>query len=168
MVDLMHESYCTSKVLSKTPDPFQMANRAQHAAVVIFFCTIKELLLERFLSAFIIWFAMPTSLREQIEKEYDTHSRRLNKLFPALTANKWLDVISSLHSDGNDFVALNKFFEQASKERNNLVHEGDHFGMDETMALDCVHNLIPTLDLFVALNNLFIHQRRESLNMLRK
>jgi hypothetical protein len=164
MIDLMHESYRTGIKLPETSPVFGVTpKQAQNASVVIFFCTIRELLLERFLSSFIRWFALPVSLIKRVESDYDTHERRLNKLFPALTGQKWIEVISSLKSKETDFVALDLFLKRAATERNNLLHEGDHFGMDDTITKECIVNLFSLVDLFVALNNLYIHQMRNRL-----
>jgi RNA polymerase subunit RPABC4/transcription elongation factor Spt4 len=158
VIDLMQEAYRTSLVI---PDASLIlgisAKSAQNASVVIFFCTIKELLLERFLSNLLRCFSMPTSLIRKIETDHNIHSKRLNKLFPALIGQNWQDVIASLSSSEHDYVSLNIFIERVVKERNNLLHEGDHFGMDNDIAKECLDNFVPMLDLFVLLHNCYTH-----------
>ena len=88
----------------------------------------------------------------------DTHSDRLFKLFPALTGVKWEETLRMLPSrQGCDWLALNQFLKDVSEKRNKFMHDGLFFKAGRSDADGCITNLIPLLELFIELNNKFVH-----------
>ena len=127
-------------------------------AVVIFFCILKEVLLERFLSTLMTILKLPDNIIFRLNKDNDSHFRRLNQLFPSLTQSKWSEAIERFPSDkSNAFVDLDNLLVRATDARNNFIHEALHGAITPQLAEDCF-NAVPTLlDCHMHLNNTFIH-----------
>jgi hypothetical protein len=137
----------------------QYENIQSHSAsVLIFFCTIRELLLSQFITNMMAALKLPKAIQERLNADSDTHSDRLFKLFPSLTDSKWEDVLKNLPSQNNyDWLKLNQFLKEAAEARNSFLHEGDFFAVYKNIAKECVENLFPLMELFVELNNKYVH-----------
>ena len=158
MIDLLQEAYLAIPEQSKE-DPEQLERVHSHSAsVLIFYCIIRELLLIRFTTALMVALKLPRSVQERLQADSDTHTTRLFKLFPALTGIKWEEALKGLSStSGHDWLALNQFLKDVAAKRNNFMHDGLFFKAGRKDADDCISNLFPLLELFIELNNRFIH-----------
>ncbi len=158
MIDLLQEAYRAIPKQSKD-DPDQLEGVDSHSAsVLIFYCIIRELLLIRFTTALMVALDLPLSVQERLQADSDTHTARLFKLFPALTGIKWEEALKALPSrGGQDWLALNQFLKEVSEKRNKFMHDGLFFKAGRNDADDCIKNLFPLLELFIELNNVFVH-----------
>jgi hypothetical protein len=132
--------------------------RAHAASVLIFFCIIKELLLERFLYNRMEAMELPSGVIKQLSNDNDTHSLRLKKLFPALIDCDWTEALKVIDpEDKKAYPDLNNRLKEITGHRNNFIHEGKDWVMDKSVAEQCLVDLFPLLELFVELNNKYVH-----------
>jgi len=161
MIDLMQDSYitATSLVPASKDEPIP-AEQARLASVVVYFCTVKELMLHRFLSHLLDQFPLPVSFLEHWDKHYFTYSQRREKLLPALLGVNWEKLLTTLTAPNHDFPAMSAFLKKATDARDNLLHEGDHFDIDPNHARGCLENLFPLMEFYALLHNKYVHERR--------
>jgi hypothetical protein len=158
MLDLLQEAYrAIPPPDDKSRDHLQRVT-AYSASVLVFYCTIRERLLIRFIYALMTAMRLPVSLCRRLDADNDSHAQRLFNLFPALTGMKWEQALNRIPTkDGVDWLELNQSLGLVSNERNAFLHEGQFTkGRSET-ASECVKNIFPLLELFIELNNLFVH-----------
>jgi hypothetical protein len=163
VIDIMEESYSRGHLENSaliTP------SQAQNASVVVYFCTIKEVLLHRFLDHFLREFALPVSFLDQWDDHFFTYRQRREKLLPSLIGVPWNEAISQLQQAEHDFKSVSAFLKRATDARDLLLHEADHVEIDENIARECFVNLQPLLELYVALHNKYVHPLR--MNNVRK
>jgi hypothetical protein len=158
MIDLLQEAFRAIPEPSSDKDDQLEREHSHGAAVLIYYCIIRELLLIRFSKAMMVGLNLPLPVQERMDADNDTHTARLFKLFPALTGVKWDEALKTLPSPkGYDWLALNQYLETVSKERNKFMHDGMFYKGGRTEAEECVKNLFPLLELFIELNNKFVH-----------
>jgi hypothetical protein len=125
-----------------------------HLAVIIFFVTFFDLLLEHFLRQKMIVAKLPFEIQDRLLDDSRYTPRRINRLFPTLTGTKWSAAVSVMRSraelDYEDSVA---FYDRAREIRNRLVHEGAQWIVPEEMPKQCIEHLNSLVNLFVALHN---------------
>jgi hypothetical protein len=127
-------------------------------AVVVFFCILKEVLLERFLLNFMHVLNLPEGVMTRMESDNDSHRRRLENLFPSLTGQKWKDVLSKLPSnDPKKYNILDELLLRATKARNELLHEANHHSITSKLAEECFNAIPVLLDCYKHLNNIYVH-----------
>lgn len=159
IVDLLQEAYCAigTPPTSRFDYPME-SERAHTASVVIFFCTLAELLLERLLSYRMEAMGLPAGVVKQLTFDNDTHSLRLTKLFPSLIGERWLQVLERIDPDKKkQYILLSSTVKEITKKRNGFVHAGNDWDMRKDIAELCLKSLFPMLDLFVELNNALVH-----------
>jgi hypothetical protein len=159
IVDLMQEAYCAiPKPPEKNLFSYSPSERAHAAAVVVFFCTLKELLLERFLNMIMEAQSLPDRVQDRLNSDNRSHSQRLLKLFPSLVGDSWPNVLQSLQSTSTEKLnELDAFLAKISEVRNTFIHEGLDYRIDSAQALKCLQNILPMLALFVLMHNKFVH-----------
>ena len=129
-----------------------------HIAAVLFFCTLRELLLN-WLIEHICWAQkVPIPIRERLLADNNSHTRRQNAVLPSLTGKKWKVLIAQeTKASGVDYGALNNILEQAITARNKFMHEGKHWGIDRALAQACADAIPTLLEFYVALHNRYVH-----------
>jgi len=163
MVDLMQDSYITATTLQPESPNFTVpVEQARLASVVVYFCTVKELLLHRFISHFLAEFPLPVSFLESWDNHYFTDSQRREELLPSLVGMSWDKLSDSLSDPQNQFKTMSAFLKKASVSRNNLLHEGNSFDIDPYLAKACLENFLPLMEFYARLNNKYVHELRMS------
>ena len=157
IIELVQESFCAipeaTKKLGRYPvEPV----RAHTGATIVFFCTLKELLLDRFLDSLAHVQGLSQAVIDRLQADNDSHSRRLTRLFPALVGVSWEDALQTLDPhDRGKYDDLNAFLKNITDERNLFL--GADWNLSKPLADDCIRSLFPVLNLFVALHNKYIH-----------
>jgi hypothetical protein len=158
MLDLIQEAYRAIPPTNAGSDDDLERVTSHSASVLIFYCTLRELLLIRFVTALMIGMRLPITVSRRLDADSDSHSQRLFKLFPALTGMTWEEALDSLPVlDGVNWGQLNEFLGIVSDKRNAFLHEGQFAKGRRDTAIDCVTNIFPLLELFIQLNNVFVH-----------
>lgn len=159
LIDLMQESF-HSKPWKKSGNNEMRENgeRAHWVSVVLFFCTLKEVLLYRLIHFLLLAQKVPKGVYNRLLEDNKFHSDRINKLFPSLTGKKWKKAIKELDIDGRiSYDDLNILLEKTTKSRNLFLHEGNELVIDKAMAENCMRNISALLNLFVELHNRYVY-----------
>ena len=154
-MDLMQEFYHARPQKVKESVLFQYAHgNNHHLAVVIFFCTFFDLLLEHFLRQKMIAGKLPFEIQDRLLEDNRYTPQRIDRLFPTLTGTKWPAAVSLMRSRVElDYEGSVAFYNQVREIRNRLIHEGAQWIMPAEMPQQCIENLHPLVSLFVALHN---------------
>jgi hypothetical protein len=157
LIDLIQEAFHTKPW--KTPEFEHVNNNAHSLSVLIFFCTLREILLERIIYNLMNLHEIPKCDRDRLLSENRMFSAKRDKLFPNLLGMKnWKEAIKTLQGKtGNDYKEINAFLKAASDMRNDILHEGDKWSFEEHMKYDCLENIPALLGLYVDFHNAFIH-----------
>jgi len=154
LIDLMQESFHSKPwkaMRDKEIEP-------HYVSVVTFFCTLKEILLYRFINRLLSAQKLPERVCERLLEDNNSHLHRMNKLFPSLTGKGWRTAIKELDKKSKiRYGDLSDFLKEVTDARNQFLHEGDIFGIDKAMVENCIRNIEPLLNLFVELHNQYIY-----------
>jgi len=154
VVNLMQESY---KITHERKQEVFFKLDTHYVSIVIFFCTLKEMLLTRFLENLLDAENIPPRVRKRLMDDNRFYIQQLEKLFPSLTGKTWSKTISELSKEtGIDFVSLNPFLEEASNKRNTFIHRGNKWKITEQLAKDCILKSKTLLELYMMLHNKYI------------
>ena len=158
LVDLMQDLFH-----ARTPDGRDLEGNerslaGQHRfAVIIFFCTLWETLLQNFLEECMDNKALPGEIQERLLLDHQADSRRRDILFPLLTGTKWNDALQRLSSEcAYDHRPVFEFYTVLAKERNQLLHRGHVYSVPKERPRECLLHLHSCLQLFVDLHNAFV------------
>jgi len=91
LIDLMQEFYqLTHGANVGSAQISKIQNQSNHQlAVVIFFCTLIEVLLQHFLERCMSRMGLPHKIQERLLKDNISVNRRFRKLFPTLIGAEW-------------------------------------------------------------------------------
>lgn len=159
IIGLIQEAFCAIPEAPKNVWEYpEESERAHSGATIVFFCTLKELLLERFLDHYAYALKLPKGVIKRLQEDNDSHSRRLNNLFPSLIGLTWEKAIAAIDPSGEKrYADLSTFLKDVSDKRNRLLHVGADWDMTKPMAETCIRYLFPLLELYVQLHNSFVH-----------
>jgi hypothetical protein len=156
LIDLMQEFY-------HTPPPGPMnetfpPEQNHKLAVVIFFCTLGEVLLQHFLEEGLYKLRIPYDVQSRLLEDHLFVKQRVDKVFPLVTGNKkWKASVKMLSKRGSmDYTETVAFYETAADKRNLFLHRGNKWAIADEMPEQCMQHIQPLLYLFVDLHNEFI------------
>jgi hypothetical protein len=131
--------------------------RNHSLAVIVFFCTLGEVLLGNFWTWHMTKKGQSSRDTEKQLKNL-SKSKLVKKLFPQVTGGvQWLKALGEISIDsGVDYLDLNGFYMRASVMRNDLLHGGRRRTDPEDMSKECIRRVKSMLDMFVALHNKYI------------
>jgi hypothetical protein len=88
----------------------------------------------------------------------NSHSKRLENLFPSLVGIKWKEAISELSKTSTlDYRKLDRSITEIVRWRNTFLHQGYKVAIKAEMAEGCMRNIWPLLNLYVELHNRFVY-----------
>ncbi len=152
MIDLMQEYYHT-----ESSPPFKDSD-SHKVAIIIFFCTLAEILMEWFLIHLMNAKKLTVEKQDEMLEENKYLKQRVKKLFPYLTGDKWQDVVKKL-SDGVelDYQDTIEFCRSVNEARNVFIHKGNIYTIKPDMPQECLENIWPLINLFVSMHNHYVH-----------
>jgi hypothetical protein len=123
-------------------------------AILVFFCTLGEILLQQFLERCMLRLNLPTQIQKRLLQDNLFPPQRIERLFPILTGASWKQAVSaaSKHAETN-FQSTVIFYKEASEGRNLLLHLGNKWAVPTDMARKCFDQIAPLIKLFVELHN---------------
>lgn len=126
-------------------------------AVVVFFVTLREVLLENLLYDLMIAQDLPANVCKRLFADSPMHRQRLDKLFPSLAGVTWKTAINTVNKKCElDYVELDSFLKKIVDARNKFLHKGSKYAITEKMAEECLRNTWPLLNLHVYLHNEYV------------
>jgi len=149
LIDLMLEFYYLKKDTEKT----STLNGNHRLAVVIFFCTLGEVLLDGFLRESMDKVSIQDKLQEKLFNDNKSIQQKLD-LFKALTGVDFKEEAAYLSLDCElDYSKVLVFHKSVKDARNSFLHTGYKNMIDIKMPEKCLSNVWPLLNFFVALHN---------------
>ena len=134
------------------------ASQIHNVSIVIFFCTVREALLNWFIKQLSRAQKIPKPIYARLLADNDLHSKRQNMLLPSLTGKKWKALVAEESvSSGINYHALNSLIKRSVDARNSLVHEGRPWQIDDALAMECVNQFPAMLSFYIALHNRYVH-----------
>lgn len=159
LIDLMQEFYHLKQESDMDSDKGpSISNGGNHQlAVVIFFCTLVEVLLHYFLERRMSKIGLSREIQERLLNDNIFIKQRVQKLFPAITSAKWKETVKMLSRRVElDYVEAVEFYEHAAEKRNLFLHRGNKWIIPKDMPEKCLRQIWPILNLFVSLHNNFV------------
>lgn len=156
LIDLMQEMY---RLGSSTTDDQQ--TRSHHLAIVVFFCSLTEVILQHFFMECMFDQAIPDPVQDRLLNDHLGVRDRVDTLFPTIAGMKFKEAIKHLSTaQGVDHGDIAKFCAATAKKRNLFLHNGAKWVIPANLAEECI-DLVPALiNLFVALHNEFARKNR--------
>jgi hypothetical protein len=131
---------------------------ANNISVVIFFCVLREALLENLIMELFVIHQIPQGVRERLLADNRLHSQKQNKLFKSLTGVTWKEAISAVDEHAQlDYSQLDEFVKQAVDHRNRFIHRGSQWSIDRSLSQSCLENAWGLVNLYVSLHNTYVH-----------
>lgn len=159
LLDLLENFYFEPSIpnKSKTPRPVNEIKK-QDLAILIFFCSLVEVLLYHFLVVCMNKKKIPVEIQERMLNDNVTDKQRVEKLFPVLTGDKWKNAMRKITNRSKiNYTETVKFYtDTAAPLRNNLLHQGDKRAIPKAIAENCIKYAQKFIYLFVELNNRYI------------
>lgn len=157
LINLMQEAY-HSEPNENLVDEYSAGKESHQISTVLFFCTLRESLLDNFLYKLCIAQELPAGVVDRLFSDNKFHMQKQNNLFPSLTGDKWkkaVDILNAQHVI--DYVELDDFLVEAVNARNKFVHRGSKYNITQEMTESCIKNISPLINLYVGFHNNYIH-----------
>jgi hypothetical protein len=137
--------------------PTQNITENNQLSIIVFYCTLGEILLQQFLERFMNFQMIPIKIQSRLLQDNLYAKQRIDNLFPALAGTSWKEVIRKLDKTPNkDHQSVVKFYLEVNEKRNQLLHLGNKWDIPSDMAHNCVENIAPLIQLFIDLHNVYI------------
>jgi hypothetical protein len=158
LLQLMHEYYHLERSDSDIMRKIKSRGKHNHKlAVIIFFCTLSEVLLYNFLKQYMIYNKIPNKIQERLLNDNLYPKQRIEKLFPSLINVKWKTALKKISMDSKyNYQDIFGFYLRVSHERNDFLHKGNKFNITDDMITNCMIMTPGLVQLFVDLHNLYI------------
>lgn len=153
----MQEFYHAKYEISDENDLFKLKDTDNaKLAVVIFFVSLREVCMDNFLDGLAYAYNLPANVHERLFADSPTYSRKMNKLFPSLVGLSWKKAIDEINNEDQiDYIEIDQFIKKVADARNNFLHQGIKWAIGDDMPKNCIKNIWPLLNLYVALHNKF-------------
>jgi len=143
-----------------TPGKHDLYSVGSHKlAVVVFFCTLVETLLENILRERMCAQKIHGQVQERLLSDNLTSKQRTNKLFPALFNNTWKEAVAKAAraQPKMDYPGTLDYFLKVVKARNRFLHPpGSKWAIGLDMPRQCLRRIPSLLGLFVWLHNHYV------------
>lgn len=153
LVDLMQQTYHSSGPV----DTIISGPQAQNIGTIIFFCTLREALLNHFLLKLLLAQRVPARVIEKLFDDNKLANQKFNSLFPAVTGNSWKVAVQEASKyDDTNYNEISDLMREAADIRNKFMHEGMGWAATREVATNCINALFCLFSLFVALHNIYV------------
>lgn len=161
LIDLIGSLYRPKQKPTSESRVTPQQNEHDQAAIVVFFCSLGEVLLDQFLKELMLKAELPQKIQDRLFEDNLFIKQKVEKLFPALTGVKWIKAVEMLNERVNrHYIETHKFYEHMSKLRNKFIHKGMISSIHERMPEQCIRHIWLLLNLFVNLHNEYVASRQ--------
>jgi hypothetical protein len=138
--------------------PYEWGEAHGVVAVVLYFCTLREVLMTNLLDALCDAHQIPDQIADKLMKDHRLYMQKQGDLLPVLVGVKWKAMLRALGDSGHaGLEELDALVESAAKARNEFIHEGRQgASLSRAMATQCVDAGPALLRLYTALNNAYV------------
>lgn len=156
LINLMQESFHQKPRLTRGGRALAKDD-AHRLAVVIYFCTLGEVLLDHFLREVMHALQIPAGAQERILSDNLFSRERVEKVFPSLVGEKWKTVIKELSVKSKlDYEKTVKFYLEVVNARNLFLHRESKWAVPKDMPEGCMEEIWPLMNLYVVLHNRYV------------
>jgi hypothetical protein len=157
LVNLMQIAYHSPRNEALSTEHFD-SREAQNAAILIFFCTLQEALLENLLLELCRAQQLSNAVTERLLSDNWRLGDRQGKLWFALTGEKWKTAIERANvGEEIKYADVNQVCTDVLEKRNRFVHTGASYIATRELADKCVTSIWGVISMYVALHNAFVH-----------
>lgn len=157
LIDLIQESYHSITSKQKTEKLYE-GEGPHDISVVIFFCTLREALLDNLIINLMRAQNLSVGVSERLLSDNKFHIQKQDKLFKSLTGVKWNEAIDYLNENGNlDYKEIDKFIVSVVIARNSFIHEGFKWSIDRELSTNCIKNLQGLINIYAEMHNNYVH-----------
>jgi hypothetical protein len=126
-------------------------------AILVFFCTLGEILLQHYLERCMLRLGLPVEIQERLLQDNLFPKQRIKRLFPILTGATWQVAVKAASKSANsEFENTVDFYLEATEKRNQLLHVGNKWLITPDMAVKCFDQMDSLIRLFVELHNIYL------------
>lgn len=152
LVDLVQQAYHSYAPVGPIAGP-----QAHTIGPVLFFCTLREGLLNHLLLALLRAENTRPALIEKLLSDNKLPSQKFSGLFEAAMGRSWMDAVKDASTaDAESYASVSELMQKAAQARNLFVHEGVGWTVTREFATECVNGMPMLFKLFVALHNLYV------------
>jgi len=156
LIDLIQESHLSANTSVKAEKLYK-GEGAHDISVIIFFCTLRESLLENLIIRLMTALNLPDLVMDRLINDNKFHIQKQDKLFRSLTRDKWSEAIAKINASADlDYKELDKFVAHCVKVRNGFIHSGSKWSINSELREACVNNIWGLINIYVALHNLYV------------
>ena len=149
LVNLVQQAYH-----SKSPTGHSSAPQGQDVGTVLFYCSLREALLNNFIVTNLRTRNIDEALISKMLDDNKLASQKFGGLFTSVIGTKWKDAISDLsRTRAKDYMAVSELMQDAAELRNEFLHEGDAWRINRDFAKRCVDSLGQLVSMFAELHN---------------
>jgi hypothetical protein len=153
LVDLMQQAYH-----SRSPNGPLDGPQGRDVGTILYFCTLREALLNHFLVQMLRAQKVPASLIERLLDDNRLASQKFGNLFASVVGQKWDNAVDQASRRmATNFSPVSHLMRRAAEIRNRFLHEGSAWTVTRDLSTECMNSASLMVQLFVAFHNEFIH-----------
>lgn len=154
LVDLVQQAFHSESPVGPISGP-----QVSGVGTVLFFCSLREALLNWFVRGHLQSEKVPDRLIERLFDDNKLARQKFGPLFQSVVGDKWTDaIVKASARDGRDYLPISTLMLQAAEVRNEFLHNGHGWRADEPFARSCLNAVPSLIQLFCALHNTYIHK----------
>ena len=154
LVDLVQQAYHSRTALGPPDDSPQ----ASGVGTVLFFCSLREALLNWFIGGHLNAQRIPEGLHRRLLLDNKLASQKFGPLFESVTGDKWaVGVAKASAAQSAHFTHVSELMKRAAEVRNDFMHDGRGWNADNALATECVNAMPDLVSLFCGLHNIYVH-----------
>ena len=149
LVDLMQQSFHSTSPTGPLDAP-----QGRDVGPVLYFCTLREALMNTFLVNHLRAQNLPQSIIEKLLDDNRLAHQKFGGLFKAVVGAPWGEAVEAASERaGRDFSGVADLMKEAAERRNEFLHSGRAWSFDRDFAARCVDSTGDLTGLFVELHN---------------
>lgn len=150
LVDLIQQSYHSQSPVGRLAGP-----NGQDVGTVLYFCTLREALLNHFIIETLKSQKIPKLIIEKLLDDNKMAGQKFGGLFSSIVGERWSEAVNRMSSNEIKFETTSDLMRRASELRNKFLHEGSAWEITRQFSTDCINAIPNMVELFVALHNEF-------------
>lgn len=152
LVDLVQQSYHSNAPVGPISGP-----QTSIVGPILFFCTLREALLNHFLLTLLRARKVPDSIIEKLLDDNRLASQKFKGLFSVAVGKSWNEVVIEVSTFvGRDLQPISDLMLKMANIRNKFMHEGTAWTATHEDATNCVNGMPALFTLFTALHNIYV------------
>ena len=153
LIDLINEAGSSSSAVEQVTN-----NQSRRLGTVVFFCTLREALMNWFVEGLLNALRVPERIGEQLTSDNKLAHQKFGPLFEALTGDKWsVGVKNASRLAKKDFSQISELMKSAANQRNAFLHTGVGWEITDELADQCLDSVCTLVSLFAHLHNAYTY-----------